>query len=165
MANPNSLKDLFIDNLRRAYETEKQLVKALPKLHEAAGFEELRYALQTHLEQTELQVDRLEQVFEWLDEKPNGKKCQSIKGILDDGKYVLNLEDDADVKDAAIIAAAQETEHFEIALYGTLRTWAGVLGNEQAMEALELTLEEEKTADSLLSGIAATMNNRAAHAE
>jgi ferritin-like metal-binding protein YciE len=160
-----SLKDLFIENLRRAYETEKQLVKALPKLHEAARYDELRYALHTHLEQTELRVDRLEQVFEWFDEKPNGKKCQSIKGILDDGKPALDLEGDADVKDAAIIAAAQEAEHFEIALYGTLRTWASVLGKTEAMEALEVTLEEEKTADSLLTGLAATLNSRAAHAE
>src|SRR5262245_8274391 len=128
MADAKSLNDLFVENLRRAYETEKRLAKALPKLHEAATFEELRHALQTHFEETELDVDRLEQVFEWLDETPKSQTCEAIKGILDDGKHVRDLDAEPDVKDAALIAAVQEAEHFEIALYGTLRTWAALLG-------------------------------------
>lgn len=165
MASAKSLHDLFIENLRRAYDTEKRLVKALPKLRDAATLADLRHALQTHFEETVVQVDRLDQVFGWFGEKPKTQDCESIKGILDDSKHAMDLDADPDVRDAALIAAAQEAEHFEIALYGTLRTWAVVLEKTDAMEALEVTLEEEKAADALLTSIAATLNVRAAHAD
>jgi ferritin-like metal-binding protein YciE len=165
MADAKSLRDLLIENLRRAYDTEKRLVKALPKLRDAATSEELRHAFQTHFEETEIHVDRLDQIFGWFEEKPKAQTCDSIKGILDDGKHVMGLDAAGDVRDAALIAAAQEAEHFEIALYGTLRTWAAVLGRNDATQALEVTLEEEKAADERLTAIAGTLNLRAAHAD
>jgi ferritin-like metal-binding protein YciE len=164
MADVKSLKDLFLENLRRAYDTEQHLVEALPKLRDAATSDDLRHALQTHFEETEVQLDRLDQIFGWFDEKPKARTCESIKGILDDSQHVMDLDAEADVRDAALIAAAQEAEHFEIALYGTLRAWAAVLGKNDAMQALEVTLEEEKAADALLTSIAATLNARAPHA-
>jgi len=164
MADVKSLNDLFIENLRRAYDVEKRLVKVLPKMREAATSEELQHAFQRHFEETEIHVDRIDQIFGWFGEKPKTETCASIKGILDDGKYALDLDVEADLKDAALIAAAQEMEHFEIALYGTLRTWAVVLDKREAVHALEVTLEEEKAVDGLLTGIAATLNVRAAHA-
>jgi ferritin-like metal-binding protein YciE len=165
MADMKSLRDLFVENLRRAYDTEKRLVKALPKVRDAATSSDLKHAVQTHYDETELHVDRLEQVFGWLDEKPKTESCDAIKGILDDGDHAIGLDaEHPDVKDAALVAAAQEAEHFEIALYGTLRTWALELGRNDAVQVLELTLEEEKNADSILTAIATTLNSRAAHA-
>jgi ferritin-like metal-binding protein YciE len=164
MAQMKSLNDLFIENIRRAYDVEKRLVKALPNMRDAATSEELKHAFQTHFEETESQVSRLDQIFEWFEEKAKGQTCDAIKGILDDGRSVIDLGAEPDLKDAALIAAAQEAEHFEIALYGTLRTWAVVLGRNDAMQALEMTLEEEKAADALLTNIAGTLNLRAAHA-
>jgi len=164
MAQMRSLKDLFIENIRRAYDAEKHLVNALPSLRDAATSEDLTHAFQTHFEETEVHVSRLDQIFEWFEEKAKGQTCDAIKGILDDGKSVIDLRAEPDLKDAALIAAAQEAEHFEIALYGTLRTWAVVLGRNEAMQALELTLEEEKATDALLTSIAGTLNLRAAHA-
>jgi ferritin-like metal-binding protein YciE len=165
MANVKSLRDLFIENLRRGYDTEKRLQKALPKMRDAAASEDLRHALQTHFEETEVHADRLDQIFAWFNEKPKAQTCGSIKGILDDSKHVMDLAGEPDVRDAGLIAAAQEAEHFEIALYGTLRTWALELGQKEAMQALEVTLEEEKAADALLTSIAATLNVHAAHAD
>jgi ferritin-like metal-binding protein YciE len=164
MAHANSLRDLFIENLRRADDAEKRLVKALPKMRDAATSERLKKAFQTHFAQMEVHVDRLDQVFAWFDERPKTETCHAIKGILDDGDYALDLEAEADVKDAALIAAAQEAGHFQIARYGTLRTWAVVVGKKEAIQALELRLEEEKGADTHLTTIAATLNVRAAHA-
>lgn len=165
MAHLKSLEDLFIENVRRAYDAEKRLLKALPKLHDSAVSDELKHAFQSHFEETEVHVDRLDQIFEWFGQEPKAHACGSIKGILGDGNYAMDLDTEPDIKDAALIAAAQAAEHFEIALYGTLRTWAQVLGNNEAMQALEVTLEEEKAADALLTNIAATLNLRAAHAE
>jgi ferritin-like metal-binding protein YciE len=164
MADVKSLKDLFIDNLCRAADAEQRLAKALPMLRDAATSEELRHALQTHLEESKVHADRLDQIFEWFGEKPRTQTCKSIKGILDDSKHVRDLEADSDVTDAALIAAVQEAEHFEIALYGTLRAWAAVLTKKEAMETFEVTLEEEKVSDALLTSIAATLNLHAAHA-
>ena len=164
MADMKSLKDLFIQNLRRAYDAEQRLVKVLPKMRDAATSEELRHAFQAHADETQGHISRLEQVFGWCDEKAKTETCESMKGILEDGKTMMDLDADPAVKDAALIAAAQESEHFEIACYGTLRTWAGVLDMQQAVQALEATLEEEKNADALLTNIAATLNLRAAHA-
>src|SRR5262249_23206505 len=164
MAEVKSLRDVFIEILRRAYDTEKRLVKALPRLRDAAASADLKHAFQAHFEETEVHVDRLDQVFGWFDEKPKGESCASIKGILDDGKHVVDLNGEADVKDAALIAAAQQAAHFEIALYGTVRAWAAVLGRTTALHALELTLEEEKAADATLTGLSTKLNVRAAHA-
>jgi ferritin-like metal-binding protein YciE len=164
MAQMKSLKDLFIENIRRAYDTEQRLVKALPNLRDAATSEELKHAFQSHFEETQEHVSRLDQIFDWFEEKAKAETCDAIKGILDDGKSVIDLRAEPALKDAALIAAAQEAEHFEIALYGTLRTWAVVLGRNDAMQALELNLEEEKAADALLTNIAGTLNLRAAHA-
>src|SRR5262249_33062826 len=136
MAQVTSLRELFVENLRRAYDTEKRLVKALPRLRDAAASADLKHAFQAHFEETEVHVNRLDQVFGWFDEKPKGESCASIKGILDDGKHVVDLNGEADVKDAALIAAAQQAEHFETGLYGTLRTWAAVLGRTNALQAL-----------------------------
>jgi ferritin-like metal-binding protein YciE len=158
MAHLKSLEDLFIENVRRAYDAEKRLLKALPKFRDSANSEELKHAFQTHFEETEVHVDRLDQVFEWFGRELKALTCGSIKAILNDGKYVLDLDMDPDLRDAAIIAAAQEAEHLEIALYGTLRTWALALGKKEAMQALELTLEEEKAADALLTNVAGTLN-------
>ena len=165
MAYAQSLRDQFLHNLRRMYDGEQRLEKALPKLRDAAASDELKQALQVHFEETEVHLDRLANVFTAFGEKVKGTTCDAIKGILDDGKDVVRLDADPDVKDAALIAAAQEAEHFEIAMYGTLRTWAVVLGNNEAVQILEVTLEEEKNADTLLTGVAATLNLRAAHAD
>ena len=165
MAHAQSLTDLFLHNLRRIYDGEQRLEKALPKLRDAAESDELKHAFQLHFEETEVHVDRLANVFTAFGEKVKGTTCDAIKGILDDGKDVTGLDAEPDVKDAALIAAAQEAEHFEIAMYRTLRTWAVVLGNSEAVEIFEVTLEEENNADTLLTSIAATLNLRAAHAD
>jgi ferritin-like metal-binding protein YciE len=162
MADVKNLKDLFVAKLRRVYDAEQRLVKALPKLVKAASSPELKHAFQTHFEETEVHVDRLEQIFAAFNTKPAADSCASIKGILKDGEYALDLHSDPSVKDAALIEAAQEAEHFEIAAYGTLRTWAFALDKTEEMQILEVTLEEEKNADSLLTGIARTLNLRAA---
>jgi ferritin-like metal-binding protein YciE len=163
MADANSLRDLFVQNLRRTYDAEQRLAKALPKMRDAATSDELRHAFQTHYEETVVHADRLDQVFGWFDEKPRADTCEAIKGIIEDSKDVLKLDAEASVKDAALIAAAQEAEHFEIGSYGTLRTWATALERNDAMQVLEVTLEEEKNADALLTNIAATLNLKAAH--
>jgi len=163
MADATSLNDLFIETLRRAYDAEQRLVDALPDLRDAATSEELRHAFENHFQETKVHVSRLEQIFESCSEKAKKEKFKSIEGTVDDGKYAIKLDADPEVRDAALIAAAQQAEHAEIAMYGTLRTWAGVLGNTRAMQTLEATLEEEKNADALLTNIASTLNLRAAH--
>jgi len=162
MAELRSLNDLFLSKLRGVYDAEQRLTRALPKLLDAASSSELKHAFQTHLEETELHVERIEQVFEWFGEKPKGDTCDGIKGIIMDGDYTITADAEPAVRDAALIAAAQEAEHWEIAAYGTLRTWAVVLDKKLAMQVLEVTLEEEKSADSLLTSIAGTLNLQAA---
>jgi ferritin-like metal-binding protein YciE len=162
MADAKTLNDLFIRELRRAYDAEQRLTKALPKLRDAASSSELKHAFQAHFEETEVHVDRLDQVFELLGEKAKAETCEGIKGIIKDGQHAIDLDAEPVVKDAGLIAAAQEAEHFEIAAYGTLRTWAVVLDKKDAMQVLEVTLEEEKNADTLLTGIANTLNPLAA---
>lgn len=164
MADATSLNDLFIEHLRRAYDAERRLVDALPELRDAATSDELKHAFQNHFEETEVHVTRLEQIFESCDEDAKTDKSKSIEGTIDDAKYARTL-DSEDLRDAALIAAAQETEHVEIAMYGTLRTWAAILGKREAMESLEMTLEEEKRADELLTNIASTLNMKAVRAE
>jgi len=164
MADATSLNDLFVANLRRAYDAEQRLVDALPDLRDAATSEELRHAFETHFQETKVHVSRLEQIFDSCHEKAKKEKFKSVEGTVDDGTYAIKLDtEDPAVRDAALIAAAQQAEHAEIAIYGTLRTWAAVLGKTSAMQTLETTLEEEKNADALLTNIAATLNLRAAH--
>jgi ferritin-like metal-binding protein YciE len=160
------LQDAFLDELRDTYDAEKQLVKALPKLAKAATSEELRDAFESHLEETRGQVSRLEQVFSAIGEKPRGKHCDGIAGIIEEGKTIMEEDFDESTMDACLIAAGQRAEHYEMAAYGTLVAWAKSLGHGDAADLLEQTLEEEKAADEKLSGLAeAGINDEAAHAQ
>jgi ferritin-like metal-binding protein YciE len=162
MADIENLTDLFLHKLRRIYDAEKRLMKALPEMHEAASSRDLKAAFQTHLEETEAQVDRLDRVFGLFNEKPDTDTFHAIKGAIKDGEDAVKLDAEASVKDAALIAAAQDAEHIEIASYGTLRTWAATLQRVEAVHALEWTLEEEKATDKRLTEIAEALNFQAA---
>jgi ferritin-like metal-binding protein YciE len=157
-----TMDDLFYALLQDVYYAEKQLVKALPKLAKKSTDRQLQKAFTDHLEQTKGQVERLEKVFEMIDKKPRGKKCDAILGIVAEGEEVIKEADDEDVLDAGILAAAQAAEHYEIARYGTLCAWANQLGKPQIARLLHQTLEEEKKADGLLSSIAERSVNKAA---
>jgi ferritin-like metal-binding protein YciE len=162
MASMDTLDALFEHELRDVYDAEKQVVKALPKLVKAAGNEKLRQALESHLEETRGQIERLEQVFEELDLKPRGKHCSGMAGILEEGKELMGEEGDDTVLDAGFIAAAQRVEHYEITAYGTLIAWADALGHAQAVSLLEANLEEEKAADKKLTELAVSGLNQIA---
>jgi ferritin-like metal-binding protein YciE len=162
MAEAKSLHDAFIDELRDAYDAEKQVLKALPKMIKAAASDELREAFESHLEETRGQVDRLEQVFASIDEKVRGKHCDGVAGIIEEGKSVMEEDFDDTTMDACLIAAGQRVEHYEMAAYGTLIAWAEVLGLSDAVELLQQTLDEEKAADEKLSGLAENGINQAA---
>jgi ferritin-like metal-binding protein YciE len=161
----NSLRDLFIEELRDMYDGEKQLTRALPKMAKAAESEELQTAITNHLEETENQVARLEQVFKSLGEAVRGKKCDGIQGIVDEGKKAIEELDEGPVLDAALIAGAQKVEHYEIASYGTLAYFADLLGESKAKTLLAETLNEEKAADETLNQIAKSRVNRDALVE
>jgi ferritin-like metal-binding protein YciE len=154
MAESGTLHDAFLDELRDAYDAEKQLLKALPKMAKAASAEELRAAFEAHLEETKVQVDRLEQVFASLEEKVRGKHCDGIAGIIEEGKSVMEESFDDATMDACLIASGQRAEHYEMAAYGTLIAWARTMGHTQAARLLQQTLDEEKAADEKLSGLA-----------
>ena len=162
MAEAGTLHDAFIDELRDAYDAEKQLTKALPKLAKAATSEELRTAFETHLEETRGHVERLEQVFGTLDEKVRGKHCDGMAGIIEEGKSVLEEEFDDATMDACLIAAGQRAEHYEMAAYGTLVAWARTMGHDEAADLLQQNLEEEKAADETLSALAEGLINQSA---
>jgi len=165
MGNPGTLHDAFIDELRDAYDAEKQLTKALPKMARAASSPDLRAAFEHHLEETRGQIERLEQVFESLDEKVRGKHCDGIAGIIDEGKSVMQEDFDEATMDACLIAGGQRAEHYEMAAYGTLIAWAEVMGHTKAVDLLQQTLDEEKAADEKLSVLAeAGINQSAADA-
>jgi ferritin-like metal-binding protein YciE len=157
----NSLHDLYVDQLRDLYDAENQLVKALPKMAEASASDELREGFEEHLEQTRGHVQRLEQIFERLGEKPKGKKCKGMEGLVKEGSETLDEDMSEDTKDAGIIAAAQRVEHYEIAAYGTVRTWADLLGQDDDARLLEQTLEEEKETDQELTQLAENINVQA----
>ena len=161
----NGLHELFLEELADVYNAEQQLTKALPKLAKAAQNEDLREAFESHLEETENHVSRLEQVFESLDESPKRKKCKGMEGIIKEGQEVLSEHKQSDELDAALIAAAQKTEHYEIATYGCLCTWAQEMGHDKAVDLLKETLEEEKAADVKLTGIAKSSSNPHARSE
>jgi ferritin-like metal-binding protein YciE len=154
MADAGTLHDAFIDELRDAYDAEKQLTKALPKMAKAASSADLRAAFEDHLEETRGQVERLEQVFESLDEKVRGKHCEGIAGIIDEGKAVMEEDFDDATMDACLIAGAQRAEHYEMAAYGTLIAWAKAMGHMDAVDLLQQTLDEEKAADEKLTALA-----------
>src|SRR5919198_6608536 len=162
MTRPESLNDLFIQKLRYVYDAEQRLVKALPKLSKASNSPELKQAFDSHLKETETHVERAEQLFGFFDQKPNADTNPSIKGIISAGDDVTGLRAEPPVKDAALIAAAQGAEHYEIAEYGTLRAWARILGKNEAVQLIEWTLEEEKKADQKLTDIAMSLNFQAA---
>lgn len=154
MAQSGTLHDAFIMELRDAYDAEKQLIKALPKMAKAASTEGLRDALEQHLEETREHVTRLEQVFGTLDEKVKGKHCEGIAGIIEEGQSALAEDLDDAALDACIIAAGQRAEHYEMAAYGTLVAWARAMGHSEAADLLEETLNEEKAADDKLTELA-----------
>ena len=154
MAESGTLHDAFIDELRDCYDAEKQLTKALPKLAKAASDPALSEAFTSHLEETRGHVDRLERVFELLDEKVRGKHCAGIAGIIEEGKSVMEEDFDETTMDACLIASGQRAEHYEMAAYGTLVAWARAMGHEDAADLLQETLDEEKAADEALSGLA-----------
>jgi len=150
----SDLKDLYIDELKDIYSAETQLVKALPKMAKAAASEELRSGFEEHLEQTKGHVARLEQIFQALEEKPTGKKCMGMEGLIKEGGEAAGEDYEDDAKDAALIGAAQRVEHYEIAAYGTVRAMAEQLGENEAMDLLSQTLQEEKDTDVKLSNLA-----------
>ena len=154
MADTGTLHDAFIDELRDTYDAERQLTKALPKLAKAATSPQLREAFETHLEETQGQIERLEQVFETLDEKVRGKHCDGIAGIIEEGKSVMEEDFDDATMDACLIASGQRAEHYEMAAYGTLVAWARAMGHTDAADLLQETLDEEKAADEKLSALA-----------
>jgi ferritin-like metal-binding protein YciE len=154
-----SLEDLFLEDLKDVYNAENQILKALPRMAKKASAPELRRAFEQHLKQTEAQVQRLERVFSTLGEKAKGKTCKGMQGLIEEGKEVMSEDIEDDVLDAALIASAQKVEHYEMAAYGTLRTWAETLGNQQAAKLLQQTLEEEEATDKKLTQLAEQLVN------
>lgn len=160
-----SLKDLYFDQLRDLYDAESRIIDAMPEMIEAASSEELRSALQGHLEETRGQQERLVEIFDPLGEDPSGETCEGMRGLLEEGSEMIGKSGDPDAVDAGIIAAAQRVEHYEIAGYGTARAYAERLGSEYRPDLLQETLEEESAADEELTRIATENINRQAQAE
>jgi ferritin-like metal-binding protein YciE len=154
-----SLRELFIEELQDLYSAEEQILEALPKMIEKAQAPELKNAFENHLRQTENQVSRLDQIFDQLpDEDRDDKTCKGMKGVLADGEEIVKAKGDAEVRDAGMISAAQHVEHYEIAGYGTARTYAELLGHREWAQLLQQTLDEEKETDQLLSQLASRIN-------
>jgi ferritin-like metal-binding protein YciE len=155
------MDQLFLDEIRDLYDAEKQLTKALPKMAAAASSEDLRMAFEGHLEETQQHVSRLEEIFDVLGEKGTGKKCAAMQGLIKEGSELMAMDEGA-LRDAALIAAAQKVEHYEISGYGSARTHAHLLGNSEAVSLLDETLTEEKEANRKLNDLAeSTINNEA----
>jgi len=155
----NDLHELFLDELSDLYSAEKQLTKALPRMLKAAQSDELKTAIESHLQETEGHVDRLEDVFQSLGGKIKRKTCAAIEGLVKEASELLQEQKGKSSLDAAIIAAAQKVEHYEIASYGTVRAWAEQMGHDQAVELLKATLDEESAADEKLTEIAESLAN------
>lgn len=164
MAAMKTLQDLFIHELKDMYSAEKQLVRALPKMAKAAHSDKLREGIQEHLEQTEEQVSRLEKILEGLDASTRGVKCTAMEGIIKEGSEIMDEDAEPAVMDAALIGAAQKVEHYEIAAYGTLVTFANMLGHDDAERLLQETLDEEKETDQKLTELAESEINAQAQA-
>jgi len=154
MSGASTLHDAFIDELRDAYDAEKQLTRALPKLAKAATSPDLRTAFEKHLEETRGHVTRLEQVFQSIDEPARSKRCEGIAGIVEEGRSMLGEDLETMTRDACLVAAGQRTEHYEMAAYGTLVAWARAMGHVEAADLLQQTLNEEKAADRKLTALA-----------
>jgi ferritin-like metal-binding protein YciE len=158
----DSLEKLFLEELKDIYNAEKQLLRALPRMAKAAESPELQQAFNKHTKETEGQVQRLERVFQELGQSARGKTCKGMQGLVEEGKEVMEKEGEGPVIDAALIASAQKVEHYEIAAYGCLRTYAQLLGLEQAVQLLQQTLEEEEATDKVLNQLAESGINEAA---
>ena len=161
----NDLHELFLDELADVYSAEQQLIKALPKMVDAAQSDELRQAFESHLEETRGHVTRLREVAKTLDESLENKTCAAMQGLIKEAGELMEEQKDSTALDAALIAAGQKVEHYEIASYGTLIAWAEEMGHEEAVEVLNQTLEEEEAADEKLSSIARSDANPKAKAE
>ncbi|MFN2541141.1 MAG: ferritin-like domain-containing protein [Chthoniobacterales bacterium] len=155
----DTLQKLYIEELRDLYHAENQLLKALPKMAKGASSDELKQAFEDHLEETKGHVERLEEIFKGLDESPKGKTCHGMKGLVEEGSEILEEEGEESVLDAGIIAAAQKVEHYEIASYGTIRTFATLLGEDEAADLLQQTLDEEGEANKRLTELAEEIVN------
>jgi ferritin-like metal-binding protein YciE len=154
----SNLEDLLVEELKDLYNAEHQLLKAIPKMAKAANSKELKAGFEKHLKQTEGHVERLEQVFEDLGISPKGKKCKAMEGLVSEGAEVIKEDAEPEVKDAALIAAAQRVEHYEIAGYGCVRTYARLVGNNKAAKLLQQTLDEEGETDKALTKLAEKIN-------
>ena len=161
---PKTLDELFHDTLKDIYFAEKKILATLPKMAKAAQNEELRAAFEKHRDETEVQVERLERVFAIIDKKPQGKTCDAIIGLTEEGAEIMKEYKGSPALDAGLLAAAQSVEHYEISRYGTLRTWAEELGHADAASLLEETLSEEKATDEALTRIAESVVNQEAEA-
>ena len=150
----DSLQELLIDEMRDLYSAETQITKALPKMAKKASNLQLKKAFETHLRETEGQIQRLQKIFDRLGKKPTGKKCAAMAGLVEEGKEMMGEDMDEDTMDAALISIAQKVEHYEIASYGTVRTWANLLGDDQTAKLLQQTLDEEGKTDKLLTELA-----------
>ena len=150
----DTLQKLYVSELRDLYNAENQLLKALPKMAKAASSEELKDGFEKHLEQTKGHVERLEEIFEGLDENPKGKTCKAMKGLIEEGSEILKEDGEESVLDAGIIVAAQKVEHYEMAGYGSVRTFAQLLGQNKAAELLQITLDEESETNEILNKLA-----------
>jgi ferritin-like metal-binding protein YciE len=160
-ANLDSLRKLYLHQLQHLHSAETQITEALPKMIDAATEPQLKHALQTHLLETRGQVARLEQILQQAKGSVDSKKCKGIAALITEGEDIIKDATDESVRDAGIIGAAQKVEHYEIAAYGTVRTFAEILGNDSQAELLDQTLEEEKHADSILTAISDTANTSA----
>ena len=158
-----SLQDLVVDQVRDLYDAEKQLVKALPKMASAASSPELKKAFEEHLQQTTGHVSRLEEVFKHLSHSAKGKTCKAMEGLVEEGEEIIDAKAEPEVRDAGLIAAAQKVEHYEIAGYGCLSTWAEQLSLDEVKRLFAQTLQEEKQTDELLNQIAEKLNQAAEH--
>lgn len=159
-----TLQDLLVDQLKDIYNAENQLLKALPRMAKAASSDALREAFESHLAETEKQVERLDQIFERLEVKPGRKKCKAMEGLLEEGKEAISEDAEPMVHDAALIAAAQRVEHYEIAAYGCARTFATLVGDNATADLLEESLNEESAADEKLTEVAMSGINQEAAA-
>ncbi len=161
MPNTSTLNDLLIEELQDLYSAETQLIQALPKMAKAAVNEDLKSSFEEHLEQTKNHVTRLERAFELLGAKSKGKTCKAMEGLIAEGSEKITMDAEPAAKDAALIGAAQKVEHYEIAGYGTVRTWAEVLGEDDVAQLLQETLDEEAEADDKLTDLAEMVNEEA----
>lgn len=150
----DSLRKLYVDELQDIYDAENQILNALQNMSQSASSSQLKKAFTDHIEMTRMQISRLKDIFNNRNEKPSGKECKGIRGIIDEGMEMMKEIKDNEVLDAALIAQAQRVEHYEIAAYGTVRTYAEILGDEDARDLLQTTLDEEKETDSRLTSLA-----------